>query len=121
MSSFLLKKKAYAGSFAFLFQFEEIGCRIECLWRPMATILYRKRAEIRRFRRFNDDNFDLNDKKHENRPRKVKDCPLQALLDEDDIQSQKMLAEQLGVSQAIISMWLYARMGKGKDRKMGAA
>jgi len=24
MSSFLLKKKAYAGSFAFLFQFEEI-------------------------------------------------------------------------------------------------
>jgi len=28
MSSFLLKKKAYAGSFAFLFQFEEIGCRI---------------------------------------------------------------------------------------------
>jgi len=28
MSSFLLKKKAYAGSFAFLFQFEEIACRI---------------------------------------------------------------------------------------------
>jgi len=28
MSSLLLKKKAYAGSFAFLFQFEEIGCRI---------------------------------------------------------------------------------------------
>jgi len=28
MSSFLLKKKAYARSFAFLFQFEEIGCRM---------------------------------------------------------------------------------------------
>jgi len=38
MSSFLLKKKGYAGSFAFLFQFEEIGCRIASnacgsLWR----------------------------------------------------------------------------------------
>jgi len=60
------------------------------------------------FRRFNDDNFDLNDKKRENRPRKVKDCQLQALLDEDDTQSQKMLAEQLGVSQAAISMRIYA-------------
>ena len=47
MSSFLLKKKAYAGSFVFLFQFEEIGCWIACLWRPMATIFYRKqRAKI---------------------------------------------------------------------------
>jgi len=28
MSSFLLKEKTCAESFAFLFQFEEIGCRI---------------------------------------------------------------------------------------------
>ena len=54
--------------------------------------------------RFNDDNFDLS----ENRPRKVEDCQLQALLDEDDTQSQKMLAEQLDVSQAAISMWIHA-------------
>jgi len=60
------------------------------------------------FRRFNDDNFDLSDKKRENRPRKVEDCQLHALLDEDDTQSQKMLAEQLGVSQAAISMRLHA-------------
>jgi len=71
------------------------------------------------FRRFNDDNFDLSDKKRENRPRKVEDCQLHSLLDEDDTQSQKMLAEQLGVSQAAISMQLHA-MGEGsKDRKMG--
>ena len=68
------------------------------------------------FRRFNDDNFDLNDKKHENRSRKVEDCQLQALLNEDDTQSQKMLAEQLGVSQAAISMWLHAM---GKVQKIG--
>ena len=33
---------------------------------------------------------------------------MQALLDEDDTQSQKMLAKQLGVSQAAISMRLHA-------------
>ena len=73
------------------------------------------------FRRFNDDiQFDLSDKKRENRPRKVEDCQLQALLDEDDIQSQKIV-EQLGVSQAAISMRLHA-MGKvQKNQKMGAA
>ena len=71
------------------------------------------------FRRFNDDNFDLSDKKRENRPRKVENCQLQALLDEDDTQSQKMLAEQLDVSQAAISMRLHA-MGK-IQKKMGAA
>jgi len=60
------------------------------------------------FRRFNDDNFDLSDKKRENRPRKVEDCQLQAFLDEDDTQSQKMLAEQLSISQAVISMRLHA-------------
>jgi len=80
----------------------------------MATMLYWKQgAEIRRF---NDDNFDLSDKKRENRPRKVEDCQLQALLDEDDTQSQKMLAEQLSVSQAVISMWIHAM---GKVQKIG--
>ena len=69
---------------------------------------------MQRFCRFNDDNFDLSDKKRENRPRKVEDCQL--LLDEDDIQSQKMLAEQLGVSQAAISMRLHAM---GKVQKIG--
>ena len=45
----------------------------------MATMFYRKqRAEID----FNDDNFEnLSDKKRENRPRKIEDCQLQALLD----------------------------------------
>ena len=78
-------------------------------------MLYQKqRAEIG-FAVFNNDNFDLSDKKRENRPRKVEDCQL-ALLDEDDTQSQKMLAEQLGVSQAAFSMRLYAM---GKVQKIG--
>jgi len=41
---------------------------------------------------------------------------LQVLLNEDDTQSQKILAEQLAVSQAGISMRLHAT---GKVRKIG--
>jgi len=58
------------------------------------------------FCRFKDGNFDLSDKKCENRPRKIEDYQLQALVDNDDIQSQKMLVEQLGVTQPAISMHL---------------
>jgi len=94
---------------ALLFQFEKIGCRIASnvcggLWQQC---FIGNNVQSTWFRRFNDD-FDLSDKKCENRPRKVEDCQLQALLDKDDIQSQKMLAEQLGVSQAAISMQLHA-------------
>jgi len=92
-----------------LFQFEEIGYRIASNCGDDNALSETMCRDW--FRRFNDDNFDLNDKKRENRPRKVEDCQLQALLDEDDIQSQKMFAEQLGVSQAAISMRLHA-MGK---------
>jgi len=52
-------------------------------------------------------------RRSKNRSRKVEDY--QALLDEDDTQSQKMLAEQLDVSQAI-SMRLHAM---GKVQKTG--
>jgi len=49
------------------------------------------------------------------------DHQLQAFLDEDDTQSQNMLAKQLCVTQPTISMHLRA-MGKvKKSRKMGAA
>ena len=43
------------------------------------------------FRRFKDGNFDLSDKRRENRFRKVEDHQLQALLDKDDTQSPKCL------------------------------
>jgi len=49
-------------------------------------------------------------------PGRLRTVILQALLDEDDTQSQKMLAEQLGVSQAAISMRLHAM---GKVQKIG--
>jgi len=66
-----------------------------------ATMLYRQqRADW--FRRFNNDNFNLSDKKRKNRPRKVEDCQLQALLDEDDTQSQKMPSNWVFLKQPFL-------------------
>jgi len=60
MSSFFAKKKAYEGSFAFLFQFEEIVCRIASnacgdLWRQcfIGNNVQRLVSPV------NEDNFDL--------------------------------------------------------------
>jgi len=71
-------------------------------------------------RHLNDDNFDLGDKKRENRLRK-EDCQLQALLDEDDTQSQKNACRVIG---CFSSSHFHAATCHGedlKDRKIGAA
>lgn len=60
------------------------------------------------FQQLKDGSFDLSDKKRENRSGKVKDLDFQALLDEDDTQSQTRLAGQLGASQAAIFIRLRA-------------
>jgi len=117
MSSFLLKKKHMREALLFCFNLKKSVAESH----RMLVEAYDNNALSETtcrdwFRRFNDENFDLSDKKRENRPRKVEDCQLQAFLDEDDTQSQKMLAEQLGVSQAAISMRLHAM---GKVQKIG--
>jgi len=104
------------GSSAFLFQFEEIGCRIASntcggLWRQ--CLIGNNVQRLVSPTGFNDDNFEWQEAC---KPRKVEDYQLQALLDEDDTQSQKMLAEQLDVSQVAISMRLHAM---GKVQKIG--
>ena len=68
------------------------------------------------FRRFKNLKFNLGDKIRENRPRKVEDHQLQALLDQNDTQTQKMLAKQLAVTQPAISMRLCSM---GKIQKIG--
>jgi len=47
--------------------------------------------------------FDVADKEHGKPLKKYEDVELQALLDEDDSQTQKQLAEQLSVSQQAVS------------------
>jgi len=72
------------------------------------------------FRWFNDDNFELSDKKREN-PGRLRTINCRLFWTKTIPNRKKCLqnAEQLGVSQAAISMRLH---GEGsKDRKMGAA
>lgn len=63
------------------------------------------------FRRFKSGDFDLSDKERGRPPKKFNDADLQALLDEDDAQTQEQLANALNVTQASISTRLHA-MGK---------
>ena len=63
------------------------------------------------FQRFKSDDFNVIDKERENQPKKFEDDELQALLDEDNTQTQQMMAEQLNVTRQAISDRLRA-MGK---------
>ena len=63
------------------------------------------------FRKFRSGNFDVRNEERGRPPKKFEDAELQALLDEDDGQTQQQLAEQLGVTQQTISLRLKA-MGK---------
>ena len=116
MSSFLLKKKHMQEALLFCFNLNKSAAESHRMFVKAYGDNALSETTCRDwFGQFNN-NFDLSDKKRENRPRKIEDCQLQALLDEDDTQSQKMLAEQLGVSQAAISMRLHAM---GKVQKIG--
>jgi len=68
------------------------------------------------FQRFKIGDFDVADKKHGKPPKKYEDVELQALLDEDDSQTQKLLAEQLSVNQQAVSNRLREM---GKIQKVG--
>ena len=68
------------------------------------------------FQHFKIGDFDVADKEHGKPPKKYKDVELQALLDEDDSQIQKQLAEQLSVSQQAVSNRLREM---GKIQKVG--
>lgn len=68
------------------------------------------------FQRFKIGDFDVADKEHGKPPKKYEDVELQALLDEDDSQTQKQLAEQLSVSQQAVSNRLREM---GKIQKVG--
>lgn len=68
------------------------------------------------FRRFKDGDFDVTDKEKGRPPKKYEDADLQALLDDDDAQTQTQLADQLGVCQKAISNRLREM---GKIQKVG--
>ena len=62
------------------------------------------------FRKFRSGNFDVRNEERGRPPKKFQDSELQALLDEDDAQTQQ-LADQLNVTREAVSLRLKA-MGK---------
>lgn len=68
------------------------------------------------FKQFKSGDFDVSNGERGKPPKKFSDSELQALLDEDDTQSQQELADQLNVSQKAISIRLKAM---GKIQKVG--
>ena len=68
------------------------------------------------FRRFKSGDFDVADKENGKPSKRYEDVELRALLDEDDSQTQKQLAEQLSVSQQAVSNCLREM---GKIQKVG--
>lgn len=85
---------------------------VEAFGEQVATV---KTCE-RWFQRFKSGDFDVKDKERCGAPKRYEDAELQALLDEDDSQTQKELAEQLNVSQVAVSKRL---RDMGKIQKVG--
>ena len=63
------------------------------------------------FKKFKSDNFDVRNEERGRPPKKFQDSELQALLDENDAQTQQQLADQLSVTREAVSIRLKA-MGK---------
>jgi len=57
---------------------------------------------------FQEWNFNVEDKPRSGQPKKFKDKELEALLEEDQSQTQEELAESLGVTQQAVSVRLRA-------------
>ena len=58
------------------------------------------------FRRFKDGDFSVEDKSRSGQPKKFEDKELEALLEEDQSQTQEELAESSGVTQQAVSVRL---------------
>ena len=59
-------------------------------------------------RRFKNDDFDVDDRPREGRPKTFEDAELEAMLDEDPCQTQEKLASALGVTRQTISKRFHA-------------
>ena len=60
---------------------------------------------------FKDGDFSVEDKPRSGEPKKFEDEELEALLEEDQSQTQEELAESLGVTQQAVSYTIESRLG----------
>ncbi|EGI62716.1 Mariner Mos1 transposase [Acromyrmex echinatior] len=70
----------------------------------------------RRYQEFRQGDFSLKDESRAGRPEKIETDELQALLDINSAQTEKELAEQLGVTQQAISVRYFTKFYKKKLR-----
>lgn len=68
------------------------------------------------FKKFKSGDFDVRNEERGRPPKKFQDRELQALLDDDDAQTQQQLADQLNVTREAVSIRLKAM---GKIQKIG--
>ena len=68
------------------------------------------------FKKFRSGNFDVRNEERGRPPKKFQDNELQALLDEDNAQTQQQLADQLNMTRKTVSIRLKAM---GKIQKVG--
>jgi len=85
-------------------------------WKKSAAEAHRMLVEIysdtaptdkscrERFRRFKDGDFSVEDKPRSGQPKKFENKELEALLKEDQSQTQEELAESLGITQQAVSV-----------------
>ena len=57
------------------------------------------KSQFEWFKKFKSGDFDVRNEKHGKPPKKFEDSELQALLDENDAQTQQQLADQLNVTR----------------------
>jgi len=69
------------------------------------------------FKKFKSEDFDVRNEERGKPPKKFEDSELQALLDEDDAQTQQ-LADQLNVTREAISIRFKIHGKDPEDRKM---
>ena len=86
----------------------------------MVNMLHSKIRVNDSFRYLKSGDFEVEDKEHWKPPKKFKDVELQALLDQTDSQTQKQLAEQLGVScfQTAREMGKIQKTGRWEPREL---
>jgi len=71
------------------------------------------------FRRFKDGDFSVEDKPRSGQPKKFEDKKLEALLEEDQSQTQEELAESLGSNSTSRFCTIESHRNDSKTRKLG--
>jgi len=70
------------------------------------------------FKKFKSDDFDMRSGEHEKPPKKFEDSELQALLDEDDAQTQQQLAIECDTRSRLHMFEIHGK--DSEDGKMGS-